>query len=335
MTDSINMLESETRSNPIAMPPESIPDVSVVIVSWNVAKLLADCLDSLQKTSEGLSLEVWVVDNASSDDSVEMLRTRYPWVHLIANEDNRGFARANNQAIRQATGRFLFILNPDTIVQPGAMQELVGYLESRPDVGMAGPCVRGLAGDIDPPSARRTYSLGVALWLETLRLDQLPWIGPVIQRRILLPYDYAVTQEVEAISGAVMLARRELLQTLQGFGDSFVHCGEDTDLCFRIRAAGWKIVYDPSATVLHIGRQSSKQALVRVDMNAFLGNQEFLRRSYGRWHAAMYRLIVQCLGVPQILFMACIRFILRKEPGRVFKNRLSLVWHIIRWQPTK
>ena len=313
-------------------PSQPIPDVSVVIVSWNVAALLADCLDSLVQTSEGIVLEVWVVDNASSDNTVEMLRTRYSWVHLIANEDNRGFARANNQAIRQARGRFALILNPDTIVRPGVIQGLMRYLETHSDVGMVGPCLRDLKGDIDGSSARRMYTMSVAICLEMMRLHKLPWIGPVIQRRLYSPYDFAATQEVEAISGAAMLVRRELLEKLQGFGDSFLHFGEDVDLCFRIRAAGWKLVFDASVTMIHIGGQSTKQTTGRMAVNGYFSNQEFFRRCYGRWHALLYRLIAQCICVPQLLVMGCIQYVLGRESGHSFRNRLSLVWHLIRWQ---
>ena len=132
--------ELGARPDPASLSAGTVPDVSVVIVSWNVASLLADCLDSLVRCSDGLALEVWVVDNASLDKTVEMLRDRYPWVHLIANQDNRGFARANNQAFQHVRGRFVLILNPDTVVREGAIRSMVQFLLDHGDVGMVGPC---------------------------------------------------------------------------------------------------------------------------------------------------------------------------------------------------
>jgi GT2 family glycosyltransferase len=311
---------------------EPIPDVSVVIVSWNVSKLLADCLDSLQKTSEGLSLEVWVVDNASSDDSVKMLQTRYPWVHLIANNDNRGFARANNQAFEQARGRYVLILNPDTIVQDGAIQTLIQCIESHPDVAMAGPCLRDFNGEIDATAARRAYSLSISFWIDSLRAHKLPFIGSRVRKCLLTPYDFAVTQEVESISGAAMLLRGDLPRELRGFGDTFIHCGEDIDLCFRIRAAGWKIYYDAAATIVHLGRQSSKQAPVCTNISVFLSNQEFFSRCRGRGHALLYRLISQVICMPQLLLVGCVKYVLGRESRSELKYRLALTWHLINWR---
>ena len=240
-----------------------MPDVSVVIVSWNVAGLLADCLDSLLRCSDGLTLEVWVVDNASSDNTVEMVRSRYPWVQLIANADNRGFAAANNQAFQHVRGRFVFILNPDTVLEPRALQSLVRFLEERGDAGMVGPYMYRPDAGIETNVARRMYTLSAALWIDSLRVQTLPCIGPRLYRRFCTPYDYTLTREVEAISGAAMLVRRELLDKLQGFAEVFIHGGEDLDLCFRVRAAGWKVYYDAAARFQHLGGQSNKQASVR------------------------------------------------------------------------
>ena len=130
-------------------------------------------------------------------------------MHLIANQDNRGFARANNQAIRQATGRFVFILNPDTIVQPQAMQTLVRFLEEHPDAGMVGPRQIGVDGVIVEAAARRLLTLSAVFWIGLIGNDRLPKICPRLYRRLMAPYDFAVTQEVEATSGAMMLLPRE------------------------------------------------------------------------------------------------------------------------------
>jgi len=315
-----------------ASSSEPIPDVSVVIVSWNVAKLLADCLDSLMRTSQGLTLEVWVVDNASSDNSVEMLRTRYPWVRLIANEDNRGFARANNQAIQQTRGRFVLILNPDTVVRDGAIQTLIQFLEEHADVGMVGPRLLDAEGNLGMMCARRFYSLSAALWVDALRFDALPSIGPRIFRRLMCPYDYCKVQDVEAISGAAMLVRRELLQDLDGFGDVFLHSGEDVDLCDRVRAAGWRICYTPEASIIHLGGRSTVQASVRPSMNAVLSVEVYFARCRSRWQALLYRCVAQCIMPLQLLTIGCLKRMTGKESSVDWRFRKSLAWHILTWR---
>jgi GT2 family glycosyltransferase len=316
---------SETASEPI-------PDVSVVIVSWNVAALLADCLDSLVRCSDGLAIDVWVVDNASSDDSVEMVRTRYPWVHLIANQDNRGFAQANNQAFCLAPGRFILILNPDTIVRDGAIRTLFQFLADHDDVGMVGPYQVDGRGETDIAAARRFLNLGTVFWIQMLNVDALPWIGPWTLRRLAAPYDFSITQEVEAISGAAMLVRREVVRDMKGFGETFHHFGEDLAFCFRIRAAGWKIYYHADATIVHLKKQSSRQAPLRCHIEVALSEEEYFARCYGRFHGWLYRFILQGILVPKILAMGCLKHLFGMESGHQWKQRLQLVRCLLRWQ---
>jgi len=325
----------ETKGSQPERSPQPTPDISVVIVSWNVAGLLADCLDSLTRCTDGLTLEVWVVDNASSDNTVEMLRTRYPGVRLIANEDNRGFARANNQAIRQARGRFVLILNPDTVVQHGAIRSLFQFLVEHNDVGMAGPRHVNGSGNIGVAAARRFLTLNTVLWIEALGIHALPRIGPCLFRRLVNPYDFAVTQEVECISGAAMLVRREVLQDLQGFGETFRHYGEDLDLCFRMRAAGWKIYYHAAATIVHLVGQSSKQAPIRCTINEVLSEEEYFVRCYGRIHGCLYRLIIQGILAPKIVAMGCLKRLVGVESAHQWEQRLRMVGCLMKWRPVE
>jgi N-acetylglucosaminyl-diphospho-decaprenol L-rhamnosyltransferase len=314
---------------------EPVPDISVVIVSWNVARLLADCLDSLQRCSDGLVLEVWVVDNASSDNTVQLVRSQYPWVHLIANPDNRGFARANNQGFQRARGRSVFILNPDTIVRDGAIRALFQFLMEHHDVGMVGPCLVDAEGLISHGSARRFPAPIAALWVDALCLHKLPLVGDKVLHALLAPYDFGVTQPVDAISGAAMLVRRELLQQLQGFSEDFVHSGEDLDLCYRIQAAGWKIFYLSEATVVHLVGRSAKQAGPRAAVSAILGKKLYFDRCFGKWQGLVYRLVVQGVAVPTSLITGCIRFLLGRESRRDFKLRLESCYWLLKWRHVK
>ena len=315
------------------MPSHSPPDVSVVIVSWNVADMLADCLDSLARHGGGPSLEVWVVDNASSDHSVAMLRERYPWARLVASTENLGFARGNNLAIRQARGRFIFLLNPDTVVTAGALGKLMDYLETHPEAGMVGPRLCGRDGRLQPASARRAYSLASALCLSVLRLDRLPAIGAWIERRLAHPYDYETTQSVEAISGAAMLARGEVLRELGGFGEVFWHCGEDEDLCARVRAAGWQIGYRCDAVVEHRHGASRRKAPVRTAVNAALSIQQYFLRRQGRAAALCYRAVVQAVEVPILAAVGLFKLALGREQAAQFRERLIICRRLLAWRP--
>ncbi len=313
-------------------PAAAIPDVSVVIVSWNVANLLVGCLDSLVRCADGLALEVWVVDNASSDNSVELVRSRYPWVHLIANEDNRGFARANNQAIRQARGRFVLILNPDTVVQAGALGGLYRFLAEHGEVGMVGPRLVDGNGEIWEMCARRLFTMSTAFWFEGLCVHGVPRLGRWALRRLWTPYDFEVTQEVECLSGAAMLVRRELLQDLQGFGEMFQHCGEDLDLCFRTRAAGWKIYYDANATIVHLIGRSEEQDESRCHIDSILGNEEYLVRCYGRLHGRLYRLMNRCVCLPRVLVVGIVKSLAGAQSRAAWLERLKVARFLCRWK---
>ena len=309
-------------------------DVTVIIVSWNVAGVLSDCLDSLAPDRGKLSLEVLVVDNASSDDTLEMLRARFPWVRVIANRENCGFAQANNQGIALARGRFLMLLNPDTIVAAGALRVLFDFLTSRPAAGAVGPYLPGPNGKPGFCSARRSYSLAAALFIDALRLKPVPLIGPFLYRWLVAPYDYQQTQCVEAISGAAMLARRELLQSLGGFGETFLHGGEDLDLCFRIRKAGWEIWYDVDAVIMHLGGESSKKAQVRTTVNVAISNQQFFNRCHGAWQGLAYRCIVQVVVVPVILGIGLTKFVFRREGTTDLRQRLAIARGLLAWRPS-
>jgi GT2 family glycosyltransferase len=309
------------------------PDITVVIVSWNVAEVLRDCLDSLARFKGGLDLEVFVVDNASSDNTLEMLRTGFPWVRVIANQENFGFARANNQAIRQAQGRFVLLLNPDTRVEEGALQMLFDFLATHPAAGAVGPGLQRIDGNPDSNSARVSYSLAAALLIDALRLRAVPVIGPYLYRRLVTPYDYRRTQRVEAISGAAILARREVLEALDGFGEMYLHCGEDLDLCFRIGKAGWEIWYFPQAVIIHLYGQSTRQAVLRTFVNVAISNEMFFTRCYGRLRGRLYRWIVKTVQIPVLIATGVVRFVLGRASAAEVYQRLQIAWAVMLWRP--
>ncbi len=315
---------------------KSRPDVSIVIVSWNVARLLADCLRSIQAVgSSSLTIETIVVDNASSDDSLTMLATEFPWVTLIASPVNLGFARANNLGFRQAHGKYIFILNPDTVLPSDALPKLMAVLDQQPIVGIAGPRLIFPDGTVQKASARLLRTLRYSLFCQALKLCSMPIIGRWLNRRLHAPYDYNVSQEVEAISGAAMLVRSELIDQLGGFGEDFMHAGEDLEFCFRFRKAGWKVYYVSDAFVTHFESQSSNQASIRTMINGALSVQVYFDRCYGKLHGRLYQLIVQCIQAPMLVMLGLVKRGLRQESSTQMRQRWITARALWRWQVYK
>jgi GT2 family glycosyltransferase len=211
------------------------PRFSVVIVSYNTAALLADCLASLEG-QQGLICEVVVVDNASADDSVALVEQRFPAVRLIAGAENIGFGRANNLAAAHCSGEFLFLLNPDTRIAPGCIQALLDYMEAHPEIGMAGAATFNDDGS-PQPTVQSTY----------------PCHHYAKDAFAALPGDIAW------LLGSGLVVRRQAWEQVRGFDPDYFLYGEDVDLGLRIRKAGWPLGYAAEARITHIGGQSERK----------------------------------------------------------------------------
>jgi GT2 family glycosyltransferase len=235
--------------------PNDAPLLSIVIVNWNTRGALRDCLASLFEQSGGLPLEVIVVDNASADDSLDMLKAGFPQVRVIANLINLGFARACNQGMGAATGRLLLLLNSDTYVRDEVIARVATYLLSRPDIAMAGCQLRYPDGRIQHTafhSLSILRSLFEDLWLYKLL--------PAARRADLLLGGYwqsDAEKEVGWLAGAFMMLRREVFEQTGGFAEEFFMYGEDSEWCMRIRRAGGRIMFNPLGIVYHVGSVSS------------------------------------------------------------------------------
>ena len=253
-------------------------DVSVVIVTYNVREFLEQALDAVAKASAGLAVETFVVDNDSADGSTAMVAERFPDVTVIANTDNVGFATANNQAIRQAKGRYVLVLNPDTIVQEDTLRELVAFMDAHPDAGAVGPRILNPDGTFAPES-RRAFPTPAVAFYRISGLGRLFPTSPRFGRYNLthLPADQPCP--VDALSGSCMMVRRDavLARTEQRsevpddrsrrpaglFDEDFFMYGEDLDWCYRIQQAGWTIHYTPSTQIVHYKGESTKKGDLR------------------------------------------------------------------------
>ena len=299
-------------------------DLSVIIVNYNVREFLEQALRSVERARTGLDIEVFVVDNNSVDGSVDMVRTHFPDVHLIANKDNYGFGKANNQAIEQARGRYLLILNPDTIVQEDTFSTLVAFMETHPEAGAVGCQILNPDGTFALES-RRSFPTPPVAFFRMTGLSRLFPKSRLFGRYNLtyLPIDEVA--EIDALSGSCMLVRRAALQysheayearqadalppengttarpdeaqAWHGAGlldESFFMYGEDLDWCYRIQQAGWKIFYTPDTQIIHYKGESTKKSELRY-VKLFYGAmlrfaEKHLHDRYPRFFLWMMRL---------------------------------------------
>jgi GT2 family glycosyltransferase len=222
--------------------------LSIIIASWNVRDLLAACLASLRAVT--LEIEIIVVDNASTDGSAEMVAAEFPQATLIRNATNIGFARANNQGICLARGRYVLLLNADTVVPPGALAALVDFMDAHPQAGACGPRLLHPDGTPQPYAFGRDPTPVYLLWRGLNRL--------LFHRYV---HDWATdqVQEAEWVSGACLIVRREAIEQIGGLDENIFMYFEDNDWCLRLRRAGWRVYYNPQASITHLGGQSVKQ----------------------------------------------------------------------------
>lgn len=248
-------------------------DISVVIINWNARELLKNCLDSLRRF-EALQVEVIVVDNASTDDSLELLRTWFPKICLIANESNLGFAAANNQATRSARGRYLLLLNPDTKVQPGAVEKLIDFADDNKDVAVVGPRLLNPDRSVQR-SCWRGYPGITAALIDAFYLWKIPGL-PIVRNTEISADHLRNVLEVDHILGACMLIPRDAWQEIGPLDEGYFLFLEETDWCRRAKALGKRIIYLPTAEVIHYGQHSMRQQPAR--------NLPHLYRSYCRFY---------------------------------------------------
>lgn len=275
-------------------------DLSVIIVNWNVCDLLRRCLASISDepaAALNLHTEIIVIDNASADGSAEMVRDEFPRVTLIANTGNRGFAVANNQGIAAAQGRYVLLLNPDTEVLGNTLTTLVQYMDAHPDVGLVGPQL--VFPDKQVQSSRRRFPTLPILFLESTWLEALA-PRTLLQRFYVLDKPDDRVLDVDWVTGAAMLVRRETIQQAGGMDEGLFMYSEELDWCRQIKAAGWRVVYHPEAQVIHHVGRSSEQAVPARHINFQRSKIRYARKYHGRSIATTLRLYLLGLYVWQL-----------------------------------
>lgn len=232
-------------------------DLSIIIVNFNTKELLRNCLYSILKSSRGLNFEIIVVDNHSTDSSQAMIKENFPQVKLIKNKENVGFGRANNQGAKEATGRYLFFLNSDTIILNDCLKRLVKFMDKHQNIGVSGPRILLKDGHPQPAAFGPEPTFWQLTFGRFLKTDKIDWL-----------------------SGAALIVRRKIFETIGGFDENFFMYFEDVDLCKRVKALGYQVSICPFAKVIHLLGQSIKRNKERKILY-FKSQDYFYKKHYG------------------------------------------------------
>jgi len=265
-------------------------ELSLIVVNWNAKELLKGCLRSIQKNMVQIDGEVLVVDNGSGDGSPEVVKREFSWVRLLRNKENVGFARANNQAIRVSEGRYILLLNPDAVLRRGALDKMIKYIRAHPEAGIVAPKLLNADSSLQL-SCQSFPSLRTEFFHSTL-LEELFPKNRIIGNYRMTNWDHNSIREVDWVSGACMMVRRETIDEVGLLDESIFMYAEDIDWCYRIKNAGWKICYLPQAKVIHYQSEIAKINLASMLLNSYGGLYHFFRKHYGRQAAVIFRWLV-------------------------------------------
>lgn len=306
-------------------------DLSIVIVSWNVKSLLQSCLRSTLEAPEPpggpvISSEVIVVDNASTDASADMVRQDFTTVRLMANADNVGFTRANNQGIAASDGRYVLLLNPDTEVLGRALTEMVDYMGRHPKVGALGPKLVDADGGVQ--SSRRRFPNLRTAFVESTFVQ--PWFAGsgILRRYYVLDRDDDEIQEVDWLVGACLMLRRSAIEEVGPLDERFFMYSEELDWCYRARQQGWQVVYLPTARVVHHEGKSSEQVLPVRHTQFQRSKVLFFEKHYGRPQGEALRTYLLASYLYQIVVEGLKWLLGHKRPLR--RQRIVAYWRVLR-----
>lgn len=303
-------------------------DLSIVIVNWNARDYLRKCLESIYRNAGRLSLEIFVVDNGSGDGSADMLRREFSGVKLIENRDNPGFGAANNQALKRCAADLVLMLNPDTEVSEGALTSMVDFLKWNRRAGAVGAKLLNADRTIQLTCARNFPTLlSEFFWLTTL-VRRFPK-SRIVGNYLMSYWDHNDRREIDCLSGACIMARLEVLRKLDYFDEDYFIYGEDVDLCYRIKKAGWQIWYLPEAEITHYGGGSSRSIAETAAILDRIAIKIFFRKHRGVLTAAGYRMMCFFIGLCMTAVSGVI-FPFAKEGGKIkkvfFESLAVLEW---------
>jgi N-acetylglucosaminyl-diphospho-decaprenol L-rhamnosyltransferase len=317
-----------------------VADVSVCIVSWNIKELLRDCLNSLKAQAGNVRYETIVVDNDSADGSAEMVRTEFPWVKLIEPHANLGFGRANNLAYQNSTGRWVLLLNPDTIVLDKAIETLFRFAEAHPDAAAVG----GRTLKKDGKTLERSCCWGSpGLWplfCKSLGLHIIFKNSSIFNREAMDYWQRDSVREVGVITGCCLMVRREVYESTGGFDDHFFMYAEETDLCWRMKEKG-KLLLCPEAQIIHLVGEAAKKSTSNRRFHINRALLKLFRKHYGTAYMLLANYFMSAFYLVRVPLMS-LGLIFRKNEElrekrnaywQTFKEHLRLFrpkhWHLI------
>ncbi len=255
-------------------------DVSVVIVSFNTRDVTLACVRSVFEHTPGCSFEVIVVDNASEDGSAEAIAREFPQATVIANTDNKGFAGANNDGLAVAKGRYLLLLNPDTVVNDASIRDVLEFCDANPTAGVVG--CRCFNEDGTQQSTIFRYKRFGEILMNVVIPNKLMRKSRRLGRSRYIGADLNQTMDVEVVAGCYMMVRRECYDKVGGMDDRFFMYAEEVDWCYRIHKAGWRIVYFPGASILHYGGLSAAKCESQMNIAMAKSNLLLIQKTMGR-----------------------------------------------------
>lgn len=289
-------------------------DCSIIIVNFNGKHFLKPCLDSIKAESAQFVVEVYVVDNNSTDGSCEFVKEKFPWVRLICNEENVGFAYANNQAIDLSSGRYIFLLNPDTILTPGSLKTIIEEMNKHADTG--GASCKLLNSDGSLQFSIGTFPDLLSHIMQCLFLHRLFRRSKRAGHLILDKNYYRKLQEIDWAFGAALMVRRWVIEKIGKLDDRYFFGSEEQDLCYRIKQAGWKILYIPSAEIVHHGRGWREDP--NIDEALIRGRLRFARKHYGTFQSLLFKVIMA--------LNSSVRLVISIVSTVIFHKNHSLDW---------
>ena len=306
-------------------------DLSIIIVSWNVRDLLHRCLYTINESlsagkGKQLSSQVIVVDNASDDGTVDMLRQEYPDAQLIANDENLGFTIGNNQGMAAADGRYVLLLNPDTEVVGDALGEMVAHMEDHPRVGALGPQLLYADGQVQ--SSRRRFPSLKTAFLESTPLQQRFPRSSLLNEYYMLDCDDQETQDVDWLVGACLMMRRTTLEGVGLLDERFFMYSEEMDWCYRAKQLDWRVIYLPSAQVVHHEGKSSEQVLPVRHVQFQRSKVLFFKKHYGGGRGEVLRVYLLVTYLWQTMVEGLKWLVGHKRPMR--RQRMAAYWGLLR-----
>lgn len=296
-------------------------DLSICIVNWNTKDYLQKCLNSIYENAKDINFEIIIVDNASTDDSVKMVKREFPEVILIENKENLGFNAANNQGIKKSRGRYILLLNPDTIVLSNALNEMVQFMDGNENAGVLGCKI------LNPDKTVHFYFRKDP----TLKKEIIKLLLPerfTLEEMRTKPQDYETVHEVDILSGCCIMVRKEVFNKIGVLDEKFFMYCDDVDLCYRVRKNNWKIFYIPSAQIIHYGKQSTNQCKTEMVIESYKSTYKLLEKIYGRLTAYLFKFSAVVISILKIFLYLVFLFFGNKK--QEMKRRLKGHFGIIK-----